>query len=87
MIHPKAVYYSWTTLRDKLGLTKISVHELRHTMISVMKSDLPLPVLQSVVGHTASMDTIGTYGHTGDRDRQEAAAAIDKAYQRILNNS
>lgn len=87
MVHPKAVYYSWTTLRDKLGLTKISVHELRHTMISVMKSDLPLPILQSVVGHASSMDTLGTYGHTADRDRQEAATAIDKAYQRILNNS
>lgn len=87
MIHPKAIYYSWTTLRDKLGLTKISVHELRHTMISVMKSDLPLPILQSVVGHASSMDTLGTYGHTADRDRREAATAIDKAYQRILNNS
>ncbi|MBQ1343570.1 MAG: site-specific integrase [Firmicutes bacterium] len=86
-IHPKLIYTAWCSLRKKIGVTDISVHELRHTMISEMKSDIPLPVLQSVVGHTANMDTLGTYGHTADSDRQQAAAAIDKVHNRILNNS
>ena len=86
-LHPKAVYYAWCCIRKKLGLTKVTVHELRHTMITDMKSDIPLPVLQSVVGHTSSMDTIGTYGHTADGDLQQAADAIDKVFKKILNKS
>ena len=82
--NPHLIYSRWCDLRQELGLPKVSVHELRHTMISELKADLPLPLLKIVVGHTPTMDTLGVYGHAGDKDRQQAMQIMDAVYDRIL---
>jgi len=63
---------------------QISLHEIRHTFISINKADLPLELMKSVVGHSSSMDTFGTYGHEIDGERHRAAEIIDSVLENIL---
>lgn len=81
---PNAVYDQWATYRKQHGI-EASIHELRHTFISIQKSDMPLALLKSVVGHSDSMDTLGIYGHEVDGDQERAAQIIDTAFSDILN--
>ena len=83
-IEPNALYNRWVFLRDRLELPSISIHDLRHTMISTVKNDVELPLIKSVVGHTPKMDTLGTYGHDTGNDAETAAAEIDAVFDRIL---
>ena len=83
--NPQCVYDQWDTYRKHHNI-KSNLHELRHTFISVNKSDLPLELMKSVVGHSASMDTFGVYGHEIEGDRHRAAAIIDNVFQGILEN-
>lgn len=80
---PKAVYFSWRAYAKQHSID-CSIHELRHTFISINKADMPLELLKSVVGHSSSMDTIGVYGHEVDGDKERAAAIMDKTFQRLL---
>lgn len=83
-ITPNCLYNRWLELRKALDLPEISIHELRHTMISTVKNDMPLPLIQTVVGHTPSMNTFGVYAHDTDRDKQRAAGAIDAIFADIF---
>lgn len=76
---PNAVYDQWATYRKQHGIAA-SIHELRHTFISIQKADMPLALLKSVVGHSDSMDTLGIYGHEVDGDQERAAAIIDEKF-------
>jgi len=78
-----SIYKRWLTYRNQHGI-KSSLHELRHTMISMMKADMPIELLKPVVGHSLAMDTFGTYGHEVDGDLIRAANIIDSVYASIL---
>lgn len=77
--NPKAIYFSWRAYAGQHGM-ECSVHELRHTFISINKADMPLELLKAVVGHSSSMDTIGIYGHEVDGDKERAAAIMDRVF-------
>ena len=78
------LYKKWSTYAKQHGIHS-SLHELRHTMISIMKSDMPEPLLKATVGHSETMDTYGVYGHQVEGDLQRAAQIIDSVYDRILD--
>lgn len=80
---PHLVYCSWRAYAKQHGI-ECSVHELRHTFISLHKADMPLELLKSVVGHSASMDTIGIYGHEVDSDKARAAYIMEETMKRII---
>lgn len=82
--NPKHLYEYWRTYRDQHGI-KSSLHELRHTFISAVKTQMPLPLLKSLVGHSESMDTYGVYGHQMDGEMLETANIIDDVFSRILD--
>lgn len=84
--NPKAIYFSWRAYAKQHSI-ECSVHELRHTFISMNKSDMPLDRLKSVVGHSTSMDTIGIYGHEVDGDKERTAQIMDSTFQRMMGNS
>lgn len=69
--------HSWDRIRNEMG-TKCSPYSLRHTFISYMAQSLPEQALKSLVGHSASMDTYGVYGHAvnGDMERNARATNI-----------
>lgn len=82
---PNNVYDLWATWRKQHGI-KSSLHELRHTFISINKADLPLELMKSVVGHSSSMDTFGVYGHEIDGDRHRAAQIINGVFESVLKS-
>ena len=79
----RTIYKQWIVLREKLG-TKCSLYGLRHTFISMMKNDIPEQMLKAIVGHSASMDTYGTYGHSVDGEKERAAQIIDLSINKII---
>ena len=78
-----SLYQHWRAYRRQHGIQS-SLHELRHTMISMMKADMPEQLLKPVVGHGVNMDTFATYGHEVDGDLQRAAGIIDEVYNKII---
>ena len=79
--NPEHLYEYWRTYRDR----KSSLHELRHTLISAVKTQMPLPLLKSLVGHSESMDAYGVNGHQMDGELLETANIIDDVFNRILD--
>ena len=75
---PQNVDNVWKSIRGKIGADDISVHELRHTFISLFKTDMPLVLLKQTVGHSASMDTVGVYGHQTADDLAKTGQIISE---------
>lgn len=78
------VYGQWETYRRQHGIEP-SIHEMRHTFVSLHKADLPIELLKSVIGHSSNMDTIGVYGHEVDDDQVRAAEIISSVFAKIIN--
>lgn len=82
-INPNNLYNYWQRYLAFHGIELISFHEIRHTMISYNKK-MPIELLKAVAGHSESMDTTGTYGHTTTEDFVEAADDVEQMLQSIL---
>ena len=82
--NPNHLYESWRTYRNQHGLCA-TLHELRHTFISINKLDMPLELLKVVVGHSAKTDTMGTYGHEIEGEKARAAKIVDGVFEKILS--
>lgn len=74
---------TWKAYKTQHGI-KSTLHELRHTLISVSKADMPEELLKLVVGHTAKTDTFGIYGHEFEGDLERAANIFDSIFDRLL---
>lgn len=57
-------------------------YSLRHTFISLLKNEMPEQMLRSIVGHGASMDTFGIYGHIVNGEMEQAARIIDINFEK-----
>lgn len=58
-------------------LPRVTLHGLRHTMASVAaEDDVPVKVLQSLMGHAHYQTTADIYAHVNQRPRIEAARII-----------
>lgn len=71
------IYHQWQRFCRDYKIPPTSIHELRHTFISMYK-DVPLELLKQVVGHSKSMDTFGQYGHELNGDKEKAKTLIEK---------
>lgn len=80
-----AVYKQWLTYRTQHGIES-NLHELRHTMISVLKADVPEELLKRVVGHSQNMDTFAVYGHAVDGELDRANDIISDVFDRIFED-
>lgn len=85
-MHPKYIYDAWKRFALQHGI-KSSLHDLRHTFISVNKTDLPLVLMKSVIGHSKSMDTYGVYGHDVDGEKERAAQIVDSVFSKIIGGT
>lgn len=83
MLDPNHLYKKWRTYRGQHSI-QCSLHELRHTFVSIAKVDTPEALLRRVVGHSKSMDTLGVYGHAVDGELQRAANILDETFDRVL---
>lgn len=82
-LEPKHLYAKWCTYRKQHGIT-CSLHELRHTMISLNKNSVPPELLKLVVGHSQTMDTFGTYGHEVEGEKQTATNLINQTLRTYI---
>lgn len=83
MLNSTHLYSMWDTYRNQHNLG-CSLHELRHTFVSVVQNDVPMPMLKSMIGHSEDMDTSGVYGHAVSGDMIRAANIVDDAFSRFL---
>ena len=81
---PSKLYKRWKFFAKQLGITS-SVHELRHTFVSIAENDIPDPLLKRVVGHSQSMDTHGVYGHVLDDELTRALSMMEDVFDRVLD--
>ena len=65
------------------GLPHVTPYELRHTFVSMIQS-LPEGWVKDLVGHSRSMDTFGTYGHTITGQGDMIAAKVQAVFDDIL---
>ena len=75
----------WNSYRRQHGI-QCTLHELRHTFISAVKSDMPEALLKQQVGHGSHTDSIGIYGHQMDGDIEATAIVIENVINRLLRN-
>lgn len=68
--------YQWQKLKIERNLPG-SVYSLRHTFITLMKNVMPEAMIKDIVGHSASMPTMLTYGHYYEGEELESARIID----------
>lgn len=80
---PKIITNRWKVYRKQYGF-KSSIHELRHTFVSINKSALPIEMMKSVIGHSTKMDTYGIYGHDVEGERKIASDIIDDVFAQVL---
>lgn len=83
---PVNVYNHWYKYRNKY-LGNVTPYGLRHTFVSITKSDLPDALLKQTVGHSMYMDTVGTYGHEIEYDKFNAATIIDKVFEKYESST
>ena len=82
-LDPNYLYYRWVVYGRQHEIT-CNLHEMRHTFISISKSDVPEELLKQIVGHSKSMDTFGIYGHEVDGDVERAASILDDIFDTFL---
>jgi len=73
----------WRKYCQHNGISKTTPYELRHTFVSV-SAEMPEGMLQKLVGHTANMDSVGTYGHVYDDMRRKTAEKSNEIWTAIL---
>lgn len=83
--NPNNLYRRWHSYATQHGITS-SIHELRHTFISMTNKDLPEAMLKMIVGHSDAMPTDDVYGHEIDGDKQRAADIIDAVLNKHLGS-
>ncbi len=74
-------------LAELIGANGTSLYSFRHTFLTLCQNaNVDLTVLKPFVGHSASMDTYGTYAHTTDTLRKRAAHDVDDAFKQLLSS-
>lgn len=76
----------WYRYCDANQIPRCTPYELRHTFVSVAKQ-LPEGMVKSLVGHSASMDTFGVYGHALSGEKQQVSGAVDALFTSILQDN
>lgn len=69
----------FSELREALGRPDVTPYGLRHTFVSMLKLAVPEQMIKTLIGHSASMSTLQTYGHAIEGDQEVMAAALDAA--------
>lgn len=83
-VRPNSIYDNWVRYRAEHGIAPCTLHELRHTMISIAKADVPEELLKRAIGHSKSMDTFGIYGHDVKGEGERVAGILDRVFSSLL---
>lgn len=79
-VHSTNVLPSWYATLRRLGLPRVTTHDLRHSAASMMlAAGVPLPVIAATLGHSSIRVTADLYSHVGVELRREAADKLAEA--------
>lgn len=84
-ITQRAYRKRWYAYCEHNGIPRITPYELRHTFVSIVKS-LPEGEIKELVGHSRSMDTLGTYSHAIEGEREQTAAKVNSLFTALLKD-
>lgn len=76
-------YAAWRRYCRAHDMPLISLYELRHTFVSVVKT-LPQGEVKPWVGHSQDMDTFGVYAHALSDDAARVSQDFSRLYERLL---
>jgi integrase len=69
---------SFVRIRDSHGIRMFSVHAIRHTTASLLKTSMCQPGTQVILGHLHISTTQQIYTHLDEAARREALARLNK---------
>lgn len=79
--HPHTAFHHWQVFAKKNDIT-VPPYSLRHTFVAMTKKHVPLPWIQSTVGHSDKTDTIEIYGkYTTMSDAEKSATIIEGIFK------
>ena len=79
-LRPVVISDHVTRIMREAGVTGYSIHDLRHTHISVLlSSGVPLPAVARRAGHADVRTTMGVYAHAAPSEDSLCASQIEKA--------
>lgn len=76
-------YKRWKVFCTANEMEPVSLYELRHTFVSVVKT-LPAGEVKELVGHSEDMDTFGIYSHALTGEDVATAQAVNATFLRLL---
>ena len=76
-------YKRWKVYCAANDLQPVSLYELRHTFVSVVKT-LPAGEVKELVGHSEDMDTFGVYSHALTGEDIATAQAVNAVFMKLL---
>ena len=76
-------YKRWKVYCAANDLQPVSLYELRHTFVSVVKT-LPAGEVKELVGHSEDMETFGIYSHTLTGEDIATAQAVNAVFLKLL---
>lgn len=76
---PRNFNRSFERLRERAGMKHLTLHDLRHSMGSLLLAQgVDMYVVSKLMGHSSIKVTIDIYGHLHNKVRQDAANRMDK---------
>lgn len=79
-IHSTNILPDWYRTLARLGLPRVTTHDLRHSAASMMlTAGVPLPVIAEILGHSTIRVTADLYAHVGVELRRDAAERLAEA--------
>ncbi len=80
-VQPSTMSRWWTIDRDGFGLEGFTLHELRHTYLTMLAMGGVHPkVMQELAGHYSSQITMDIYTHVNMDAKREAVEAVSKLF-------
>ena len=77
-VEPRAVNREWDKLRARTGFPTLRLHDLRHTVVSLLLAlKVPPHVVQAIARHADVEITLAIYAHTNLDQMREAVDLID----------
>jgi integrase len=74
----RQVRSAWARLLARAGLGHLRIHDLRHTVATLLLSQgVPVKTVQEMLGHRSEAFLLQRYGHALPSHRHEAARAMD----------
>lgn len=71
----------WKEFADKIGVTGVTFHGLRHTAASYMiKNNVPITTVSGVLGHANTSTTLNIYSHMLEDTKKEAIDVLANVF-------